>query len=233
MTTFRLIAAAVAAAGFLTAPANATTFIFKSGGGFLDTPTGNVAMDCGTLGADLCTDDDPTGFTYSKDGVEFTATAFTYTDNTYASRNATQLIQDISPANSGLAALSEADELQDQTQFDSLEAIEFVFNAAVYLTNIEFNAGDDNDCEGGPLAEGPCGEFDLYIDGMYFDTLTAVNLLTTVFFGTTFEFRAVTPGAGFTIAQFEISDVPIPGAIPLLLSGLAGLGFAARRKKAA
>ncbi len=229
MTTFRLIAAAVAAAGFLTAPANATTFIFKSGGGFLDTPTGNVAMDCGTLGADLCTDDDPTGFTYSKDGVEFTATAYTYDG---MDREAAQLIQDISPANSGLAALSEADAEQDQTQFDSMESIEFVFTAAVYLTNIEFNAGDDNDCSG-PLTEGPCGDFDLYIDGMYFDTITAVDLLTTVFFGTTFEFRAVTPGAGFTIAQFEVSDVPIPGAIPLLLSGLAGLGFAARRKKAA
>lgn len=29
----------------------------------------------------------------------------------------------------------------------------------------------------------------------------------------------------------SLSDVPIPGALPLLLSGIAGLGFASRRKK--
>lgn len=41
---------------------------------------------------------------------------------------------------------------------------------------------------------------------------------------------------GYVNTEFyleSISDIPIPGAIPLLISGLAGLGFAARKKKAA
>ena len=231
MSIFKVLAAAMAAAGILSAPANATTFIFKSGGAFLDAPTGNVAMDCGTVGADLCTADDSLGFSYSKDGVNFTASAYQYTDNTYAARDTTLLIQDISPENSGLGAFSENDIHNDQTQFNSLESIEFVFDGIVLMTNIEFNAGDDQDCAG-PQTEGGCGDFELWIDGMFFATMTAVDLLTDVFTGTTFEFRAVTPDAGFVIAQFEIvSEVPIPGAIPLFLAGMAGLGFASRRRK--
>lgn len=46
----------------------------------------------------------------------------------------------------------------------------------------------------------------------------------------TFAFDDQGDGEAFYVNA--ISDIPVPGALPLLLSGLAGLGFASRRKKA-
>ena len=37
----------------------------------------------------------------------------------------------------------------------------------------------------------------------------------------------------FYVESITVSDVPIPGAIPLLISGLAGLGFASKKKRKA
>jgi PEP-CTERM motif len=35
----------------------------------------------------------------------------------------------------------------------------------------------------------------------------------------------------FYVNAMDVSEIPLPGALPLLLSGLAGLGFAGRRRK--
>ena len=230
MKTLKLFAAAVAAAGLLAVPAHASTvFMFKSGAGPIDTPTGNFVFDCGSVGSDYCTDDDAAGFTYSKDGVTFTAVGL-------ASGSPATLVQDIIPENSGLGVFSAGESQtgpEDQVQASAGESIKFTFTSNVNLTNVEFNSGADRDCSAASQPEGPCGFFDLYVDGGLVGTFEAVDLFTLAFFGSVFEFVAITAGGGFAIAQFEISDVPVPPVLPLLLAGLAGLGFASRRRKTA
>lgn len=60
-------------------------------------------------------------------------------------------------------------------------------------------------------------------------TMTFAQAATNAF-GLVDWIRFQFAGSEFVVAS--ISDIPLPGALPLLLSGLAGLGFAARRKKA-
>lgn len=231
------IAAASAAVGML-APAGAVNFKFKTQGGPVDMPTSNVVQTCGTVGVDLCTDVNADGFTYSKMGVEFTARAFEGVPvggSSNTGGTATLLIQDLQPIDSGLAALSENDNLNDQTQFDTNESIEFTFakKSLWRVSNIEFNAGNDRNCSAA-AAEGPCGEFELFIDGVSRGIVEAIDVIANGFLvEQVFEFVPITEGAGFAVAQFDVKEVPIPGALPLLLSGIAGLGFAARRRKQA
>lgn len=211
--------------GFAVAPAQAAPIVFK-GDGLNAVPLSNVSQDCGTVGSDFCTTDPTLGFNYDVSGIAFNATGL-------ANGVATRLIQDVFPANSGIAALSEVDPTRDQTEFDSGESIRFTFENEVQLTNIEFNSGADQDCST-PGNEGPCGFFNLIIDGAMEGTFEAVDLLTTVFVGQVFEFVAATSGAGFVIAQFDVenvTEVPLPGSLPLLVSGLAGLAFARRTRK--
>ena len=64
---------------------------------------------------------------------------------------------------------------------------------------------------------------------LFLGTITSTQLLLRL------DFNAVFTGFGTNTAEFlraEISQVPVPAALPLLLSGLAGLGFASRRRKA-
>ncbi|MEZ5894143.1 MAG: VPLPA-CTERM sorting domain-containing protein [Parvularculaceae bacterium] len=228
MKSLRYLAAAALAAGFIASPANATLFVFKSGGVQPhDVPLGNIVKNCGTINTDYCTADPDLGFTYSKAGITVNAVAL-------SDGEPTTLIQDIFPDNSGLGAFSDGEtDAQDQVETNSDEALEFVFNTAVWLSNIEFNSGADRDCSAASQPEGVCGSFNLYIDDVFYASIAAVDLLTDTFYGTKFLFEAATEDAGFVIAQFEVSDVPVPAALPLLLSGLAGLGFASRRRKTA
>ena len=216
--------------------ASATTFVFK-GGGLNVTPQGAFVQDCGTVGVDFCSvADHSAGLTYERNGIDLTVRA--YKDGT-----PTRLIQDITPDNSGLAAFSEQTIRDDQTQYDSGESIEFDFGMnAVTVVDVEFNAGDDIDCSAaaGGGGEGSCGRFLLEIfdvtDMMILSTIidiTNIDMLPLLGSGARFLLTALDQGSGFVVAQFTVSEVPIPGAIPLLITGLAGLGFASRKKKTA
>ncbi len=221
-------AAAVLSSVLLPASASAATFVFKGDGNNV-TPLGAEGVDyvrnCGTAGADYCTIDHAEGFNYELEEIALNVVA-------YADSEPTRLIQDVVPGDSGLGAYSESNANDDQTQGDSGEAIEFNFNEVVTLTDVEFNAGGDVNCSSFG-DEGPCGDFRLSIDGMVIGIFAAQDMIANLGTGMSFLLEAITPEAGFTIAQFTVpvSDVPVPAALPLLLSGVAGLGFASRRRR--
>ena len=213
--------------------AGATTFIFdgNADGSPVDVPTSNIAMDCGSVGQDFCSDDDAAGFNYSGGGIDFNVLALN-------NGSATELIQDLVGPNQGLGVLSEGGNTQDQ--INAGESILITFQNAVTLSDIWLNDGISQDCPGGG-AEGPCGDVGISVDGAMAVTFTEFlangvlgsggEVLALV--GTTFEFFALSDNAGYSIEQFTVSDVPVPAALPLLISGLAGLGFASRRRKTA
>ncbi len=246
MKTFRYMIAAVAAIGLMAVPANATTFVFKGAGNNV-TPVGapitDYEEDCASTG-DFCSVDHSAGLSYEKDGYELQVRAYAggavNDDEVEDLGDFTRLIQDINPSDSGLGAWSENNGSDDQTQFDAGESIEFIFDRMVQVTNVEFNAGGDTDCTNtaGGGGEGPCGAFILQIfddvNALVLSTVidvTNINELGVLGTGMRFVLTAVTQGGGFTIAQLTVNEVPVPAALPLLLSGLAGLGFASRRRK--
>ena len=243
----KLLVSAIAAAGLIIAPANAATIVFK-GDNQNATPNaiGSTQLNCGSSGNnDYCSTGPGVSLDYSVLGFDFSVDAF---ENALGpNRTGAIVIQDVDPLDSGLGVISSTeitngsnDQVQSNTGAN--ESLLFDFTASgpnpVIISNIEFNSGADRNCSEPPVnqPEGPCGLFDLYIDGNLFAAgLQALDDVLGGWIGTTFEFVAndQTNPSGFVIAQFDVQEVPIPGALPLLLSGIAGLGFAARRKKAA
>lgn len=229
----KAIAAGFAGA-FLIGAANAApvTIVFQNPGADLPVAgnytTGGACNGIGISGPDLCTINHATGLDYSVDWVNVNVTALT-------GAGSTALVQDLSPTNSGLGALTQGEtNSDDQVQFSKAESLVFDFGSAVSLLEIDFNAGADTNCAT-PGGEGPCGTFSLIVDGVLSlanTDLTALdNLAFASIVGTVFQVVATGPSfGGFTIGSITVAEVPVPGAALLLLSGLASLGFAGRRK---
>ena len=233
LSRFAAIVVAGVAAAMMSTAAHAApvTFQFESPGA--DNPLGNFTMGnkCNTIrisAGDLCTVNPAAGFDYAKDWATLNAVAL-------ANGVVTYLVQDLQPANSGLGALTSGEGSgDDQFQSARNESLVFDFGMAVYLTEIDFNSGADRNCAT-PGGEGPCGTFNLIIDGVLlpmFTNLTAIdNMMFAHIAGQVFEIVATGPAlSGFALGSITVTnEVPLPGAAFLLLSGLAGLSFARRK----
>jgi len=109
------------------------------------------------------------------------------------------------------------------------EFIELMFTDKSYdLIGISFRDGDHN------LINDSLGLIDWFVDGSGIQQTSIADFVALVVAGAFSDVSSI--GWRFVNQDFyieSISDVPIPAALPLLLSGIAGLGFASRRKKKA
>ena len=230
----KLLATAAAAAVGLLAIAEAApvTIVFQNPGADLPVlgnfTTGGTCNGINISGADKCTINDAVGFDYAKGFATVNVTAL----NT---NGVTSLLQDLAPRNSGLGVLSPGESSSDdQVQLSNNESILFDFGGRVFLLGMDFNAGADRNCAT-PGNEGPCGTFDLFVDGSLLASFTAADdMVFNSIIGSVFEIVATGPlNGGFTIGSITVGEVPVPGAAVLLLSGIAGFGAARRRRVAA
>ncbi len=73
------------------------------------------------------------------------------------------------------------------------------------------------------------GNIDIQIDGMGFNSFVLINNFTTPLTGSVIDFSFIDDQ--FYIASVTVNPVPLPAALPLFLSALAGLALLGRRRR--
>ena len=118
---------------------------------------------------------------------------------------------------------------------NTVEGIGLFFNEAVDIIDILFVDAQHN-----PINAMNDGLVDVFLtdSGTPTTTLMFTEVVSLVTMGDAMfqdlEFLGfVFVDKAFYLSSVTVNEIPIPGAIPLLLSGIAGLGFASRKKRAA
>lgn len=213
----KLALGALAAGLMAMAPANAAVTVYDNSGDFLANAGGILATeDFNSYGADV-----------SFSGTTIDIGDFTVTHN--GSTSTPYNVIDAHPLGIGDFDI-DGTSLLNGGVVDG-ETIVLTFDAPIYAFAADFSALNDGvqrsffQVAGEdiylPVLGGVEQQFVGFISDIAFTTITLVSL-------------AASEGYGMDNLMYGgASEVPIPAALPLLLSGLGAMGFASRRKKKA
>ncbi len=140
----------------------------------------------------------------------------------------------------GLGVITDTgDSSLEQINAEEGESMDLIFDTAVSMgAGLDFNSGNHADCP--DPGEGPCGRFQLFVDGVdkgVYEALDSTDLGGVT--GQRFTFLSLLEDrdddsqdelSAFYVGGVEATNVPAPTTLALIGAGLLGLGAAARRR---